>query len=204
MKKKILDVVTVVLIFFVVLGTIISLVGNKELTSDEYRTYDCDYKSMSLTQTIIETKIDGNPVVIKGGAVSKLWFVDPLVMYDENDNIIANAGDVHGIISQDDHDIYVNGEFDVNMAGHFNLLGESYSLKDKDGNTVGTLQCNMLSTSGYLSDADGDVVAVFESMYGMNDYTVKICDNTVCSDEAMLLVFASYVTDAKHDGENSK
>lgn len=127
--KKIKSGLFFVLLVFIVFGGLYVILNDKELIGDEYRTYECDYKSTSLTQTKIETTVGGEPVVIKGGAIAKLWITDPLVM----------------------------------------------------------------------SDGEGNVIATYKSMLGMNDYTVKICDNDICSDEALLLVFASYVSDAKYD-----
>lgn len=199
--KKIKSGLFFVLLVFIVFGGLYNLLHNvnAELTSDDYRTYECDYKSTSLSQTKIETTVGGEPVVIKGGAIAKMWITDPLVMCNSEGNVIANAGDAYGIVSQDDHAIYVDDEFAINMEGKFSLVGNSYKLVDADGTTVGALKCNWTDTAGYVSDVDGNVVATYKSMLGMNDYTVKICDNNICSDEALLLIFASYVSDAKYD-----
>lgn len=189
----------VVAVIIVIWGIASGIAGSKDLTSDNYRTYECDYKSMSVTQTRIETVIDDKPVVIKGSAIAKLKITDPLAMYDEDDNEIASAGDTYGFIAQDTHSIYVNGVFQINMEGNVNLLGNVYTLKDKDGNTLATINCNSFDTKGYVTDNDGNIIASYESFYAANDYTVKICDNDICSDEAMLLIIASYVSDVKYD-----
>ncbi len=189
----------VVAVIIVIWGVASGIAGSKDLASDDYRTYECDYKSSSITQTRIETVIDGRDIVIKGGSIAKLKITDPLGMYDADGNEIAYAGDTYGFIAQDTHGIYVNGEFEINMEGNVSLLGNVYTLKDKDGNALATINCNSFDTKGYVTDNDDNIIASYESLYAASDYTVKICDNDICSDEAMLLIIASYVSDVKYD-----
>lgn len=196
-KLTLLELAVAVII--IICGIASGITGNKDLASDDYRTYECDYKSTSITQTRIETVIDGGDVIIKGSSIAKLKITDPLGMYDADGNEIAYAGDTYGFIAQDTHGIYVNGEFEINMEGNVSLLGNVYTLKDKDGNALATIDCNSFDTKGYVIDNNGNIIASYESLYAVNDYTVKICDNGICSDEAMLLIIASYVSDVKYD-----
>lgn len=189
----------VIVVIIVIWGIASGITSSKDLASDDYRTYECDYKSTSITQTRIETVIDGKDITIKGGSIAKLKITDPLGMYDADGNEIAYAGDTYGFIAQDTHGIYVNGEFEINMEGNVSLLGNVYTLKDKDGNALATIDCNSFDTKSYITDNDGNIIASYESLFTMSDYTVKICDNDICSDEAMLLIIASYVSDVKHD-----
>jgi hypothetical protein len=189
----------VIVVIIVIWGIASGITSSKNLANDNYRTYECDYKSTSITQTRIETVIDGRDIIIKGNAIAKLKITDPLGMYDADGNEIAYAGDTYGFIAQDTHGIYVNGEFEINMEGNVSLLGNVYTLKDKDGNALATIDCNSFDTKGYVTDNDGNIIASYESLFAVNDYTVKICDNDICSDEAMLLIIASYVSDVKYD-----
>lgn len=189
----------VIVVIIVIWGIASGITSSKNLANDNYRTYECDYKSTSITQTRIETVIDGRDIIIKGNAIAKLKITDPLRMYDADGNEIAYAGDTYGFIAQDTHGIYVNGEFEINMEGNVSLLGNVYTLKDKDGNALATIDCNSFDTKGYVTDNDGNIIASYESLFAVNDYTVKICDNDICSDEAMLLIIASYVSDVKYD-----
>lgn len=189
----------VIFVIIVIWGIASGITSSKDLTSDDYRTYKCDYKSTSITQTRIETVIDGRDIIIKGDAIAKLKITDPLGMYDADGNEIAYAGDTYGFIAQDTHGIYVNGEFEINMEDNVSLLGNVYTLKDKDGNALATIDCNSFDTKGYVTDNDDNIIASYESLFAVSDYTVKICDNDICSDEAMLLIIASYVSDVKYD-----
>ena len=198
-RDKLVLIECIVVVIIVICGIASGITRSKDLASDDYRTYECDYKSTSITQTRIETVIDGKDIIIKGSSIAKLKITDPLGMYDADDNEIAYAGDTYGFIAQDTHGIYVNGKFEINMEGNVSLLGNVYTLKDKDGNALATIDCNSFDTKGYVTDNDGNIIASYESLYAVNDYTVKICDNDICSDEAMLLIIASYVSDVKYD-----
>ena len=198
-RDRLVLIECVIVVIIVIWGIASGITNSKDLASDDYRTYECDYKSTSITQTRIETVIDGRDVIIKGSSIAKLKITDPLRMYDADGNEIAYAGDTYGFIAQDTHGIYVNDEFEINMEGNVSLLGNVYTLKDKDGNALATIDCNSFDTKGYVTDNDDNIIASYESLYAVNDYTVKICDNDICSDEAMLLIIASYVSDVKYD-----
>ena len=198
-RDRLVLIECVIVVIIVIWGIASGITNSKDLASDDYRTYECDYKSTSITQTRIKTVIDGKDVIIKGSSIAKLKITDPLGMYDAVGNEIAYAGDTYGFIAQNTHGIYVNGEFEINMEGNVSLLGNVYTLKDKDGNALATIDCNSFDTKGYVTDNDGNIIASYESLFAVNDYTVKICDNDICSDEAMLLIIASYVSDVKYD-----
>lgn len=189
-----LEILFIVIILVVVLFEIVS--GTKEPYKEDYRTYNCDYKSSSLIQTKITTKIDDKEVTIKGNVMALI--TDPLVMLDYN-NKIAYAGDVYGFISQDDHGIYVNDKFEVNMEGKVDIFGNTYHLKDENGNVIATIDFNVVDTNGTVTDNAGNIIATYNSNFAMKDYKVKICDNDVCSDTAMLMIIASYVSDKNYD-----
>lgn len=160
------------------------------------RIYKCDYKSVNIN-TKITTTINGEEIIISGN-IFKL-FTDPLTVKDSKGNVLGYAGDVYGFISQDDHGIYINKEFDINMCGNVDLFGESYELKNQNGDTVATVEFNMSNTVGSIVDVNGNLIAEYSSSFLMNDYTVTIYDNAVCSDMSILMIVASYVSDYMAD-----
>lgn len=160
------------------------------------RIYKCDYKSANIN-TKITTTINGEEIIISGNIFTLL--TDPLTVKDSKGNILGYAGDVYGFISQDDHGIYINKEFDINMCGNVDLFGESYELKNQNEETVATAEFNMSSTGGSIVDVNGNLIAEYSSSFLMNDYTVTIYDNTVCSDMSILMIVASYVSDYMAD-----
>ena len=164
--------------------------------ADTSRIYQCDYKTLNLN-TKITTIFNGEEISITGDIFRIL--TDPLTVKDSNGNILGYAGDVYGIISQDDHGIYIEEKFDINMCGNVDLFGESYRLKDSNGNIVATAEFNMSSTKGSIKDINGNMIATYSSSYFMNDYTVVIYDNTICSDLSILMIVASYVSDYMAD-----
>lgn len=170
-----------------------------ETNTETSRVYECDYKSLNIN-TKITTTLDGEEISIVGNIFRLL--TDPLTVKDSKGNVLGYAGDAYGIISQDDHGIYVGDSFDVNMCGNVDLWGESYKLKDSEGNVVGTVEFNMSNTGGSIKDANGNLIAKYSSALFMNDYTVTIYDNDVCSDMSILMIVASYVSDYKADSSN--
>ena len=196
MKRTLSLLVTILLIF-----NLSACEGTEkiETNTEAGRIYECDYKSLNIN-TKITTTFDGEEINIVGNIFRIL--TDPLIVKDSEDNILGYAGDAYGIISQDDHGIYIGEEFDINMCGNVDLWGESYKLKDSEGNVVATAEFNISNTSGKIIDVDGNLVAKYSSSLIANDYTVTIYDNDVCSDMSILMIMASYVSDYKVDSSN--
>lgn len=200
--KRILSILITILIIFNLSACESSDVvkNNKNVNIENdvktERIYKCDYKSANIN-TKITTTINGEQIVISGNIFKLL--TDPLTVKDSEGNILGYAGDIYGFISQDDHGIYINKEFDINMCGNVDLFGESYELKNQNGDTVATVEFNMSNTSGNITDVNGNLIAEYSSIPFMNDYTVTIYDNTVCSDMSILMIVASYVSDYMAD-----
>lgn len=172
------------------------LAGSAAARTGTSRVYKCDYKSLNIN-TKITTILDGEKISITGD-IFRL-FTDPLTVKDSKGNVLGYAGDVYGIISQDDHGIYIGDEFVINMCGNVDLWGESYTLKDSKGNVVATAEFNASNTRGNIRDAKGNLIATYSSSFFMNDYTVTIYDNNICSDLSILMIVASYVSDYMAD-----
>ena len=192
--KKILSLLIAIMI--IVNLSACGSVASTEINTKTGRVYKCDYKSLNIN-TKITTILDGEEISISGNIFRLL--TDPLTVKDSNGNILGYAGDVYGFISQDDHGIYIGEEFDVNMCGNVDLFGESYELKDSDGKTIATVAFNMSNTGGSIRDIKGNLIATYSSSYFMNDYTVTIYDNDICSDMSILMIVASYVSDYMAD-----
>ena len=188
MKKMILLIITLII-------CCLTACGNTE-TEKYSRVYECDYKSLSFN-TKITTVLDGEEISITGNIFTLL--TDPLTVKDSDSNVLGYAGDAYGIISQDDHGIYIGEEFDINMCGNFDFFGNSYELKDIEGNVIANAKFNGSNTSGSIVDINGNIVAKYSSSLITNDYTVTIYDNDICSDMSILMIMASYVSDYMTD-----
>lgn len=190
--KRILSLLVAILM-------IVSLLtyGSAEIKTGTDRVYKCDYKTLSMN-TKITTTFDGEEISITGNIFT--LFTDPLTVKDSKGNVLGYAGDVYGFISQDDHGIYIGKEFEINMCGNVDLWGESYELKDSKNNIVATAEFNNSNTRGSIRDIEGNLIATYSSSYFMNDYTVTIYDNNICSDMSILMIMASYVSDCMADG----
>lgn len=192
----------VLLIVVVVLACFVAVVSMNQIdyrisdnVKDSGRVYECDYKTISLN-TEIEFVKGGNKYVISGRILT--FFTDPLTL-KKNGQTIGTADDSYKIIGQDDHAIVINGQFEVAIHGNFNVFGNSYNLYDLNGNKVGYAEFNDLCTNGAVYDSNGYTVATYSKSYIMNDYTVTIYDNNIASDEALLMIIASYVSDYHYD-----
>lgn len=173
-----------------------SVVVDTSANNEEGRTYKCDYKTLNIN-TKITTTLNEEEISIAGNIFTLV--TDPLTVKDSKGNVLGYAGDVYGFISQDDHGIYIGDEFDVNMCGMVDLFGESYTLKDSNGNVIATAAFNMNSTNGTIKDLNNNLIAEYSSSLFMNDYTVTIYDNNICSDMTILMIVASYVSDYMAD-----
>lgn len=162
------------------------------------RVYNCDYHSLSF-HTEITTVYEGSEISISGNLLT--FIADPLTAKGEYGNVIGYAGDTYGFVEQDSHGIYVDDEFDVNMCGKVDLFGNTYALEDADGNVVANLSFNAFGTYGSITDANGNVIAEYSSLPMINDYTVSVYENGVCSDLSILMIMASYVSDFIADGQ---
>lgn len=166
----------------------------------ECRIYNCDYKSLNLN-TKVTTVLNGEEISISGNLFRIV--TDPLTAKDASGNVIGYAGDVYGFIEQDDHGIYIGNTFDINMCGNFDWWGESYELKNSEGDIVATVEFNASNTKGSIVDTSGNLVASYSSSIFANDYTVSIYENDVCSDLSILMIMASYVSDYKADSSRN-
>ena len=165
------------------------------------REYECNYHTLSL-KTWITTTIHGEDVKITGNLFRII--TDPLKMESEEDGrIIGTADDDYNLIKQDSHAIKIGDTAEILVSGEFDPVGETYTLYDLNGNDAGYVSFNFWNTSGTITDVDGNLVAEYHSFYGFNDYTVTIYDNDLCSDEAILLIMASYVSDFIADNSNN-
>lgn len=176
----------------IVLMVTVILFNKHSIDKTSGRVYECDYKNISMNTKII-TKYEGKEISITGNIFSLI--TDPLTVKDSNGKTLGYAGDAYGFIKQDDHGIYVNDVFEMNMCGEVDFLGNTYTLKNADGNTIATADFNFSSTYGEIVDTKGNLIAVYSSLYIAHDYEVVIYDNEVCSDLAILMIMASYTSD---------
>ena len=194
--KKIISLLTAICIIISLTACGSTVAANTTANTKTGRIYKCDYKTLNIN-TKITTILNGEEISISGNVLTLM--IDPLTVKDSNGNILGYAGDSYGIISQDDHGIYIGDKFDINMCGNIELFGESYTLKDSNGDTVATALFNMNNTGGTIKDVNNNLIAKYTSSLFMNDYIITIYDNNICSDLSILMIVASYVSDYMAD-----
>lgn len=205
-KGKILSVVAALIILGVPLIVAICILKSNERyynvpesIKDTERIYECDYHTVSL-RTKITFKMDGEDYAITGNLIT--FFTDPLKL-EKNGKTVGYASDKYHFIGQDDHVIVVDGKQEISINGNFELIGNSYELYNASGTKAGYAEFGAFCTAGAIYDSKGTIVATYSSPLLFNDYTVKIYDNDICSDKAMLMIIASYVSDYKADQRTS-
>ena len=198
MKRFILWGVGSIFAFIFVLSIIGLLSFHYEEGSGDFVTYNCDVKNVRVTTDIEVYKDDEYIGKVKG----KLTVItDPLALYDASNKKLGYAGDDYAFINQDSHLIRIDKNF-YTMVGGFELVGESYRLFDEDDNYIGLAEFNEFNTKGYITDADGNVIANYRSNFLFNDYDVMIYENCELDDEVILLMCASYYSDQKFDARS--
>ena len=194
----IITIIALAIIILLVVSCNKSDIDTTSVNNDSGRIYYCDYHTISFRTKISYTK-DNDNYEITGNFIT--FLTDPLQL-SKNGTVIGRADDSYNIISQDDHAIVINGVFEIDVAGNFEIFGNSYELYDADGNKVGSASFNTFCTDGSIKDIDGNIVAKYRKDIMFNDYDVTIYDNTLCSDEAILMIIASYVSDYHADDRN--
>lgn len=194
MKHKIIFLILMILIVIFVSSCGYSNNVNASIKSSE-RIYECDYHTWALN-THISFKYNSEEYDITGHFIT--FLTDPLTL-KKGGAKIGYADDSYHIIGQDDHCIFINDMFEVAVNGNFEWLGNSYDLYNQAGQKIGYAEFSEWCTSGAIYDALGNQVVYYSKSLMLNDYTVKIYDNDICSDLAMLMIVASYVSDYHAD-----
>lgn len=191
MKKKVFIGLFILLICLCVLSSHVKY-------TDTDRVYNCNVRCA--LNTYITTELNGSEVVIKGD-IFKLK-EDPLKMVDSDGNTIAFADDDFNMVNQDDHVICVNDDEEYILHGNFGIGANFYTLYDKDYNEIANVSFNFTDTKGSIKSVDGKVWAKYYSALVLRDYYVVISEDCELSDEAVLILMASYKSDIISDSKS--
>ncbi len=182
----------------IVIAIIVIYTSNVKSALENATTYACDYRCLSLFKTSIEVKMDKQEyATIEGKSVK--FVQDPLILKKDSDTV-GKADDEYHFINQDSHSITV-GDETIEVVGEFELLGERYSLYNSKGESIGTVRTNLWGTKGIISDNNGSIVAEYNSGWLRKDYSVTVSNDSKISDDTILLIFASYVSDYSFDNK---
>jgi len=81
---------------------------------------------------------------------------------------------------------------------NYNDIKNSYDLY-KNNTYIGKVSFNYDDTYGDVKTDKGDLIADYTKSRVSDDYTVQIKENNIFSDEVILMIFASYVSDYVYD-----
>ena len=188
--------------FIILVIIIVNYAQGFKPSSDDYiNHWKCNYSCLSLNTNIHATDETGRDVTIKGNVFRVV--TDPLTMKDKNGTVIGYAGDTYNFVTQDSHGIYTGNTFCVNVDGKFKFFGDEYSVLDGEGKKIAEAKFNVLDTKGKLY-SENTLIAEYISKPLRKDYEVYIYENTdVFSDDSIMLIFASYVSDKSFDERSS-
>lgn len=173
------------------------------VSEEEQKEIKCDYKVMSLG-TNIKMKLNNKNVKVVGSIFTGK-IVDPLKMVDSDKNVIARATDEYNILNTNNHTIIVGDNVEAVMHGDFNVIGKSYKIYDGENeNQIAVFKRSLSGLGGELTDMDGNVLASYKRYPARFDFTITINDNDTFSDEAIVMILSSFVSDDIADNRTSK
>lgn len=194
-----LKVIVILMAVFLVVGTAIAIVVTPLTLKDigSCTEYQCDVKNLRLATTIEIDKEGEDFATVSGNIFT--FVVDPLTMYTMSGSKIAYAGDAYHFFAQDSHSIYVNDTISVEMVGLVKFFGEAYDIYDKAENKIASVTFNGVNTNGEMHDANGKLIADFNSKPFLNDFTVRITEDCTLDENTVLMIFCSYYSDQHAD-----
>lgn len=173
------------------------------VSEEERKEIKCGYKVMSLGTNIKMKLNDKNVKVV--GSIFTGKIVYPLKMVDSDKNVIALATDEYNILNTNDHTIIVGDNVEAVMHGDFNVIGKSYMIYDGENeNQIAVFKRSLSGLGGELTDMDGNVLASYKRYPVRFDFTITINDNDTFSDEAIVMILSSFVSDDIADNRTSK
>ena len=154
---------------------------------DTEREYTCDYSEKTKTTKII---IDDQKFVISGQVYKNN--MGKLTMTSDNNSIIAYVDDVDG-----GYALIVNGKTEAIIKGGFNSDTDKYVyyLYNEIGDYIGKAEYDNGATLGTLYNAEGNGITIFSSVTSSNTYHLKVYDNKILSDKAIIMVNAIFISE---------
>lgn len=199
-RKGIVSLIFALAAIVAIIALFIILSGTKR-DIGECTEYKCDVKNLRLATTIEIDKEGEEFVKVRGNIFT--FVVDPLTMYDLEDNKTAYAGDAYHFFAQDSHSIYVNDAMSVEMVGKVNLIGESYDIYNQAEKKVASVSFNFFNTNGEMFDTNGNLIADFNSKLLFNDFDVRIKPECELDEKTVLMIFCSYYSDQEADSKSA-
>lgn len=154
---------------------------------DTEREYTCDYSEKTKTTKII---IDDQKFIISGQVYKNNK--GKLTMTSDNNSIIAYVEDV-----DDGYALIVNGKTEAIIKGGFNSDTGNYVyyLYNEIGDCIGKAEYDNDATLGTLYNTEGNGITVFSSTKSSNTYHLKVYDNKVCTDKAIIMINAIFISE---------
>ncbi|KAG4094739.1 hypothetical protein H8356DRAFT_508255 [Neocallimastix lanati (nom. inval.)] len=175
------------------------MTSSKESKINANSEYRCNFINFSLNskvQVYSVTPKEELLYIIEAGTLKA--FVNPLKLYDERQNHkeIMYTDDKNKYLSKNNHIIQskITNEILCDMEGNHQLIGDTYDLYVND-TQVGTAKFDFDCRQGEVKTMSGDLIAEYSKGHLNKDYTVRVKENNIFTDETLLMIIASYIGD---------
>lgn len=190
-------------IIFCVIGTNFFRVPVEKLDGTRAQYY-CDQKLFS-PYLNLDVKVVGEDELlynIKGEFSYPLY--DNLTMTNSEGNKIGYSDDEYNSISQNDHYIFIDNELRYHFDGKIKHFADRYEVYNTNEEVIATAYFGSNKEKGYvLVDLEGNVLAEYGHSMFSKDFVVSIYENCPIDDRSVILMFASYHSDARADADEN-
>lgn len=154
---------------------------------DTEREYTCDYSEKTKTTKVY---IDDQKFVISGQVYKNNK--GKLTMTSDNNSVIAYVED-----ADDGYALIVNGKTEAIIKGGFNSDTNKYVyyLYNEIDECIGKAEYDNGASLGTIYNAEGNGITIFSSTSSSNTYHLKVYDNKILSDKAIIMVNAIFISE---------
>lgn len=154
---------------------------------DTEREYTCDYSEKTKTTKVY---IDDQKFIISGQVYKNNK--GKLTMTSDNNSVIAYVNDADG-----GYALIVNGKTEAIIKGGFNSDTDKYVyyLYNEIGECIGKAEYDNGASLGTIYNAEGNGITIFSSTSNSNTYHLKVYNNKILSDKAIIMVNAIFISE---------
>lgn len=151
------------------------------------REYTCDYSEKKKITTV---HIDDQTFTISGQVYKNNK--GNLTMTRDNNETVAYVED-----SANGYVLHVNGRVEAVITGGYNSDTGNYvyHLYNEAGDCIGKAEYDNGASLGTIYDAEGNGFTIFSSTSSSNTYHLKVYDNKICTDKAIIMINAIFISE---------
>ena len=190
-------------LIFCMIGTNFFGVSVEKLEGTRAQYY-CDQKAFSPYINLKIKEVGNNKLLYKIKGEFGFSAVDNLTMEDANGNKIGYSDDEYKEKYDNDHYIFIDGDLRYHFKGNAKTLAIVYKVYNTDEEVVATADFSSTEEKGYaLIDLEGNILAEYGHSMFSDDFVVSIYEDCPIDDRSVILMFASYHSDARADADEN-